>query len=72
MHAVACRTVTISISQSVFAARFASQRFSLLNKSILAFSKAFGSENYRLALNGEKHLATMFATSSKIGWVKAL
>jgi len=26
------------------------------------FLKAFGSENYRLALNGEKHLATVFAT----------
>jgi len=31
--------------------------------------KAFGSENYHLALSGEKHLATVFPTSSKIGWV---
>jgi len=37
--------------------------FSLPNKSNLAFSKAFGSENYRLTLSGEKHLATAFATS---------
>jgi len=31
---------------------------------IWRFSKAFGSENYRLALNGEKRLATVFVTSS--------
>jgi len=30
------------------------------------FSKAFGSKNYRLAVSGEKHLATMFATSWKM------
>jgi len=38
----------------------------------LAFLKVFGSENYRLALSGEKHLATVFAVlieMSKIGWV---
>jgi len=28
------------------------------------FSKAFGSENYRLAVSRGKHLATVFATSS--------
>ena len=32
---------------------------------ICRFSKAFGSENYRLAQSGEKHLATVFVTSSK-------
>jgi len=32
-------------------------------------SKAFGSKNYRLALNGENHLAAMFAASLEIGWV---
>jgi len=62
MHAVACKTVTVS--QSQFATRFANWHFfSLPNKSNLAFSKAFGSENYRFALSGEKHLATAFAPS---------
>jgi len=59
MHAVAYMTVTII--QSVFATRFANLHFLLQNKSNMTFSKAFGSENYHLALSGEKHLATMFA-----------
>jgi len=31
------------------------------------FSKVFGSKNYHLALSGEKHLATVFATHRKQG-----
>ena len=65
MHVLACRTVTIS--QSLFANRFTNWNFSLSNKLNLAFLKAFGSENYRLALSVEKHLATVFAKSSKLG-----
>ena len=61
------------ISQSLFATRFANCNFSLPNKSNLTrFSKAFCSENYHLALSGEKHLATVFTTfieKSTIGWV---
>jgi len=34
--------------------------FLLPIKSNLAFFKVVGSENHRLALNGEKHLATVF------------
>jgi len=40
---------------------------SLQNKSNMAFLKAFGSENYRLAVSAVKYLATLFATSSSSG-----
>jgi len=57
---------TDTISQSLFATRFANWYFSLTNKSNLVFPEVFGNENYRLALSDEKHLATVFTTSSKI------
>jgi len=42
---------------------------------IWRFSKAFGSENYRFALNDEKHLAAVFSASvieNRAGDFKAL
>jgi len=36
------------------------------------FSKAFGSKNYRLAICGQKHLATGFAISSKMTSIRML
>jgi len=62
LHAVACRTVT---NQSLFATRFANCHFHCQISQIWRFSKAFGSENDRLILNSEKHLATVFVTSWK-------
>ena len=54
MHAVTCRTVTIS-----------QRAFSLPNNQIWRFSKAFGSENYRLALSAKKRVATVFPSLLK-------
>jgi len=42
-----------------------SENFHRKISQIWHFSMAFGSKNYRLALSGEKHLATLFRTSSK-------
>jgi len=60
MHAVALRTVTIN-----------QVAFSLPVKSNLAIFKGVWQWNYCLLLSGEKHLATVFATSWKIGWVNS-
>jgi len=62
MHAVTCRTVTIS--QSVFATRFANWHRSLPNQS------NFCSENYRLALNDEKRPG--FRCLSSLRFVKLI
>jgi len=60
MHAVAWHNWPVSIRNQI-----CQLTFSLPNKSNLGFSKAFDGENYRLALSGKKHLATVFSASSK-------
>jgi len=50
--------------------RFAKWHFHFKISQIWHFSKAFGSENHRLALSSEKHMATMFAASSMIEILK--
>jgi len=61
LHAVVCRTVIIS--QSLVATRLANWHFHCQISQILHFSKAFGSENNRMALSGEKHLAAVIEIS---------
>jgi len=43
------------LSKSLFATRFTNWHFHRQITQIWRFSEAFGSENYRLALSGEKH-----------------
>jgi len=65
--AVAYRTATIS--RSVFATRFANWHFHCQISQMWRVSKAFGSENYRLALSGESvgnHVLSVIEIS-KIG-----
>jgi len=62
---VVCWTVTLRPNQSLFATRFANWRFHCQISQICRFSKTDGSENYRFILNSEKHLVTVFVTSSK-------
>ena len=60
----------VAINQSLFATRFAKWHFHCQISQIWRFSKAFGNETYRLILNSEKHLATVFVIAiSKIGYV---
>jgi len=75
MHAVACRTVTIRRLPNLYSQPDLPTGIFHCHKSqIWRFSKAFGSESYRLAVSGVKHLATMFSACSvieisKIEWV---
>jgi len=50
------------------AAKFANWHFHFQVSQIWRFSKAFGSQNYHLILNSEKHLTTVLVIAiSKIG-----